>query len=74
MRANEALQPLRRGWQNMIDKGLVTLPEGRSLDDLINFDYFNFSDAKNVEKYIRPQFHSPDFQVIKQLKGGKLKK
>ena len=55
----------------MIDKGLVTLPEGRSLDDSINFDYVNLD---TVSSHVDPQFYSPNFQVFKQLKGGKLKK
>ena len=55
----------------MISKSLVTLPEGKTLDDVIGFDYSNGLTALS---HIDPQFRSPNFKIFKQRLGGKLEK
>lgn len=69
--ANETIEKFKKFVQYAIDDGAISLPAGKSIDDLF---YYKFDDiSPTVESYLNPTYYMPALFLHKNKKGGTIK-
>lgn len=70
-RANETIGKFKKFIQYAIDDGAISLPAGKSIDDLF---YYKFDDiGPTVDAHINPTYYMPALFLHKNKKGGAIK-
>lgn len=70
-RANKTIGNFKKFVQYAVDNGAITLPDGKSIDDLF---YYKFDDiSPTVEAHLNPTYYMPALFLHKNRKGGTIK-
>ena len=70
-RANKTIGNFKKFVQYAVDNGAITLPDGKSIDDLF---YYKFDDiGPTVVALLNPTYYMPALFLHKNRKGGTIK-
>lgn len=72
-RANETIGKFKRFVQMAIDNGAISLPAGKSIDDLFYYQFQDPSLHPSTSTYMNPDFYTPTLFLHKNKKGGTIK-